>query len=156
MPNYATWKKYEQKITAYIIQRLNHSLIAVPVLRITMKTTVIDNEQCWNIHAPKTPTIIIINNRKTYLLSTFIWTMPAPFVCLSWAMCFFLWSCWFRFFVCVRVFLSFTDGAFHCMACKLTGTLHVAQHPNAGPYDVGNHLQKIENPVKSAYTQSKT
>lgn len=53
------------------------SLIAVPVFfffspssRITTEMTVIDNEQCWNIHAPKTPTIIIINNRKTFLLST--------------------------------------------------------------------------------------
>lgn len=53
------------------------SLIAVPVFfffspssRITTEMTVIDNEQCWNIHAPKTPTIIIINNRKTFSLST--------------------------------------------------------------------------------------
>lgn len=59
--------------SACLIRRPNHSLIAVPVSGITMETTVIDNEQCWNIHAPKTPTIIIINNRKTYLLSTFVW-----------------------------------------------------------------------------------
>lgn len=37
---------------------------------ITSKMTVIDNEQCKNVHAPKTPTIIIIDNRKTFLLST--------------------------------------------------------------------------------------
>lgn len=37
---------------------------------ITLKMTVIDNAQCKNVHAPKTPTIIIINNRKTFLLST--------------------------------------------------------------------------------------
>lgn len=66
-------KERDREKSACLIRRPNHSLIAVPVSGITMKTTVIDNEQCWNIHAPKTPTIIIINNRETYLLSTLVW-----------------------------------------------------------------------------------